>query len=1183
MEIACLNSPVSTVMCGDEAALGLVIEELERHHLQHQFIPGNIAFHSSAMDPIHDAVQEEMAFLDDRAFDAEIPMISSVTGRVVERLDSNYWWDNIRQPVRFLTAMETVLREIGPGAILEVAPHSALQGTIVQCLQNQAPAPVCLPSLLRDSDAGLDFHRALGGLYLAGQVLDFRAQFPRPCPVTHLLPGHPMYERAEVDPLIDDETLLKRGEWSHGPLVGRLVPGETRLFDARLSVNDFPWLADHRVYGTSIIPAAGFIELVLEALGGVPAHIDEIEFLNPCPIPETPVRLQTHLIPVPNTPDAYTVTISTRALDNEGVSEVHCRGRVSLLGEAAKLDVPLNLSGIDTDRFEGAELTVGSDFYERLEVVLENTFVYGPAFRTIQNIRTIPGTDEGLVDLEMDEDLWSRGQDEGMALNPVLLDGLLQVMLSYLLYATDMFSIPLRARRVAFLQPPTSPRLICYISPQPYLDTQLDAVGQQSVRNKLRELQYSNLGVYDRDTGALVIALGEYTTTSTDRSWTVLAKSKHTVSWQPKFMGDGWELVTAGRHDDTGLSVVMEALQRRERGGNGILRVVEWAGCREPNQTALHQCAEALVASGGGTEYWLVADTSEVAQACHEEFHRLAVPLRFEPVAPADQTMDMFGNGLLRPAAAELQLIHGDRIPSDVAGWRLLHRLAVPGGLALVLHEPGIVVEPEAGWTVIRAGAKATLLQVSGEFVEDPEPEPCSATRWVLGEQGSWASSWAARFEADDVHLVPGDLLDAGNFDSLEEWPFLPTVQAIDFFCGLQADDPTGEGVASRFIAFVQALVSLRLGYEGDPCRLTVVTQGAVMDVRHPRGQVLWGAVRSMAAEVGVEAAIEFRLVDLGAREDLPVLERLARLDVRESELAVRDRHLWAPRIINEDIMFKPMGADESSPFKLDIVYPGQLEGLQIRTYEPAELEADSVEIEVAAAALNFRDVMVTLNMLPSTAFEHSALENNIGIEGSGVVRRVGAEVRHLRPGDEVVFTMGGCIANRVVVNQFTVFPKPSSLNLVQGAAILSVYVTSYYALMYLARLREGQSVLIHSAMGGVGLSAIALAKHAGAEIYATAGSEEKRDKLRALGVRAVFDSHSHDWYDALMESTGGEGVDVVLNSLAGRHVALCLEALRPGGWPLRDWQGWTFMPTIRSTCLPCARTCDSRPLMWTV
>ena len=127
--------------------------------------------------------------------------------------------------------------------------------------------------------------------------------------------------------------------------------------------------------------------------------------------------------------------------------------------------------------------------------------------------------------------------------------------------------------------------------------------------------------------------------------------------------------------------------------------------------------------------------------------------------------------------------------------------------------------------------------------------------------------------------------------------------------------------------------------------------------------------------------------------------------------------------------------------------------------------------------------------------------------------------------------------------------PSPASLSLEEAASSLSVYVTAYYALIHLARLRRGQRVLIHSAMGGIGQAAIALAHSVGAEIYATAGSESKRDQLLALGVRAAFDSHSEDWYEGLMRATGGQGVDVVLNSLAGRHVPLCLEALRAGGW----------------------------------
>ncbi|MYJ51389.1 MAG: SDR family NAD(P)-dependent oxidoreductase, partial [Gammaproteobacteria bacterium] len=207
------------------------------------------------------------------------------------------------------------------------------------------------------------------------------------------------------------------------------------------------------------------------------------------------------------------------------------------------------------------------------------------------------------------------------------------------------------------------------------------------------------------------------------------------------------------------------------------------------------------------------------------------------------------------------------------------------------------------------------------------------------------------------------------------------------------------------------------------------------------------------------------------------------------------------------------------------------------------------VEIEVAAAALNFRDVMVTLRLLPALAYERSALGREIGMEASGVVRRTGPDVSHCGIGDEVVFLQGGCIANRVVAHEHRVFKKPARLSMQEAASSLSVYVTAYYSLIHLARLRRGQRVLIHSALGGVGQAAIALARHAGAEIYATAGSEARRSRLLEMGVRAVFDSHSFDWYDELMATTGEEGVDVVLNSLAGHHIELCLKALRPSGW----------------------------------
>jgi len=304
-----------------------------------------------------------------------------------------------------------------------------------------------------------------------------------------------------------------------------------------------------------------------------------------------------------------------------------------------------------------------------------------------------------------------------------------------------------------------------------------------------------------------------------------------------------------------------------------------------------------------------------------------------------------------------------------------------------------------------------------------------------------------------------------------------------------------------------------------------------------------------MAIEVGDEAGIDFRLVDLGAASDLKSLRWLDRYDLRERELAIRRGRLWVPRILSIRDHFPDVPAGEDPAYRLCLDNPGQISGLQMKTCEPAPLGPGMVEIDVKAAALNFRDVMATLGLLPPSAYEHSALGQEVGIEASGVVRRLGEGTDYCGVGDEVIFTRGGCIANRMTLEKHFLFAKPARLSMEEAASTLSVYVTAYYSLIHLARLGKGQRVLIHSAMGGVGQAAIALARHVGAEIYATAGNADKREQLLAMGARGAFDSHSYAWYDDLMTATGGEGVDVVLNSLAGRHIELCLRALRPGGW----------------------------------
>ena len=1146
VEIACENAPASTVICGKEVALRPIMAELDRRHLQNRLLQGNIAFHSSAMDSLKDDAYAALSFLNDCPFDAEVPLVSSVTGLTTRRLDSDYWWSNIRQTVLFAAAMETVKRDYRSDVFLELAPHSALQSTIAQCLEDGVPVPACIPTLMKDSDVCLSFKRALGALFKAGVDLDFAAQYPRPEPIAHLLPGHPRDEQVMLDIMCDNEMFVRQGEYSHGPLVGHKVPCDHMLFEARLSERDFPWLTDHRVHHAAIMPGAGYIELILEALKGNPVHMDVLEFLQPCPIPKTAVRLQTALHPVANAPDEFTFTISSRPYDVEARSELHCRGKVRLVGDDYMVGVPARLEDIDTTNFAPSFLADDSDFYERLEAVLSETFQYGPFFRTIQRVLVDKVSRAYLFNVKMDEGLWTTGREEGYVSCPPLFDGGLQIFLYHLLNASDLFAIPQRAEGVTFLRPPTEPQITCHVTKP--RDDWMDANerGQYSVRRG--ERSGGSISFYDSATGHLVAHIGEYTYFTSNPKWNDVPNSKHRVHWQPKFVLAGQSLVDRLPDVEIEPAALIAALEQSEQGERYACHVIEFAGSREPDQTILKHCIDYLSSADAQTEFWLVSDSEEHTRAHYDAFHKRDAALRF---ACLDATVQPeLDAGLLRPGAAEIVFLHGDGNAPGPEQWRLLHQCVVAGGLVMVCHDEGVIITPCAGWTMVRAGQRATLLQAPQSYADVPDAQDVPGPRWVLGEPESLVSDWVSLVNGSDmVHQIAYETIANGDFYSLEPLPKAAELRAIDFFCGEDSHDPTGEKVAACFVAFVRALVSYRIEHANHPCRLTVVTRKAAFDVEDPRGSVLWGAVRSMALEVDEEAKIDFRLVDLGTPADLETLAWLARVDLRERELAVRQNRVWAPRMVSIRERYSRVSASEDPACRLALDNPGQISGLQMKTCELRPLGPSDVEVEVVAAALNFRDVMVTLGLLPALAYERSALGSDVGMEASGIVQRVGSGVRHCRVGDTVVFIKGGCIANRVVVDEHHVFTKPACLSMEEASSLLSVYVTAYYALVYLARLRKGQRVLIHSALGGVGQAAIALAKYVEADIYATAGSQSKRDQLLALGVRAAFDSHSFDWYDDLMAATGGEGVDVVLNSLAGRHVELCLQALRPAGW----------------------------------
>jgi acyl transferase domain-containing protein/NADPH:quinone reductase-like Zn-dependent oxidoreductase/predicted O-methyltransferase YrrM/acyl carrier protein len=235
---------------------------------------------------------------------------------------------------------------------------------------------------------------------------------------------------------------------------------------------------------------------------------------------------------------------------------------------------------------------------------------------------------------------------------------------------------------------------------------------------------------------------------------------------------------------------------------------------------------------------------------------------------------------------------------------------------------------------------------------------------------------------------------------------------------------------------------------------------------------------------------------------------------------------------------------EEADNARLTIRAQGGIESLGLVRASRREPGAGEVELRVEAAGLNFIEVLYALGMLPATP----ELEMSFGLECAGTVVRVGPGVTGCAPGDPILAYANGCFAAYVTVPVDATAPRPAGISAVEAATMPAAFATAHHALITQARLARGERVLIHAAAGGVGQAAVQIAQAIGAEIFATAGSPEKRAALQAMGVSHVTDSRSLAFADEVRAATGGRGVDVVLNSLSGDFMRASLELVAPHG-----------------------------------
>jgi len=431
LAIAAINSPTSTVVSGEPAALESFVQALQQEQpdVFCKLLPVNYAFHSPQMTPLAAELVQKLRQLQPQP--GTIPIFSTVTGQASNGGDFNaaYWGCNVEQPVRFATAIEELVNA-GQTIFLEISPHPVLSGYISQCLSHLGKEGTVLSSLRRGQPERATLLRSLGTLYTLGFPVNWQQLYPSGCQVVSL-PSYPWqrerywFERKPKP----KQVFSHSGETSLHPLLGQRLRSALKetLFESELNINLQPFLVGHQVYGMVVLPGAAYLEMALAAtaiaLGSSPYSLQQVLIQEALILPENTGRIvQVILTPEGDRQASFRIlSLAAEGADDPTAWTQHAAGKV-LAGQTDLMQTSLSLEELKTGFQE--QLSVEAYYQQLLSRGLE----YGASFQGIEQLWRRDG--EALGRIRLPEALVSEA--EAYQLHPVLLDSGFQLLFATL-------------------------------------------------------------------------------------------------------------------------------------------------------------------------------------------------------------------------------------------------------------------------------------------------------------------------------------------------------------------------------------------------------------------------------------------------------------------------------------------------------------------------------------------------------------------------------------------------------------------------------------------------------------------------------------------------------------------------------------------------------------------------------
>ncbi|KAF4462221.1 polyketide synthase [Fusarium albosuccineum] len=372
----------------------------------------------------------------------------------------------------------------------------------------------------------------------------------------------------------------------------------------------------------------------------------------------------------------------------------------------------------------------------------------------------------------------------------------------------------------------------------------------------------------------------------------------------------------------------------------------------------------------------------------------------------------------------------------------------------------------------------------------------------------------------------------------------LPMPAGQNIIALLDDDEPFFENLPEERFALFKAFTA-----DLKDAGVLWITHLSQMQCQDPRfGQTL-GIARTLRSEMLLEfATCEVDHLESSLEKIIDVFERFqARQESTtldpDYEYAIVGNTVHVGRFYSFSPQNNLMVSSPNDPIALRTSKPGRLNALYWACFEAATLKDDQVEVEVHAVGLNFKDVLCAMGIVQAS--------DGFGLEGAGVVRHIGPDVKGLQLGDRVMFFGDSAFATKVVASERTCAKIPDDLSFSDAATMPTVFGTAYHSIFNVGNLEKDQSILIHSACGGVGIATIQLAQMIGATVYATVSSEEKIKYLQdtfGLDRSCIFNSRNDSFVEQLMRQTNGKGVDLALNSLSGELLHATWKCIAPFG-----------------------------------